>query len=178
MKPSKLRIVCVHGYKGKAENLTYRKVKKLFPKDELIAETYDLADSESVLMRIGELKPDILIGNSLGGFYVMACCLNCKKIVINPCLVPSVEIPKLDETVPSDAVRKWKDIEKRVMITGYENVFGIFASDDELFRFKKVFDVLCGDEEHSILVKGTHILKDPGLSDGIKHALTRLGISY
>ena len=176
MEKRKVRIVCVHGYKGKAENLTYRRLKRLIPSVDIIAEEYDLTDGTAVMKRIEELKPDILSGNSLGAFYAMAYEGNCKRILINPCLVPSVEIPKLDTFVSADAVGYWIELEKRVLVPRYTNTFGIFAKDDELFRFKKLFDTLCGDANHSILVEGTHILKDPGLTEGLSIAVCRLGI--
>lgn len=176
MEERKVRIVCVHGYKGKAENLTYRRLRRIFSNAEIIAEEYDLTDGAAVLKRIEELKPDILSGNSLGAFYAMAYKRTCKRILINPCLVPSVEIPKLDSFVSVDAVKYWKELEKTVLVTGYTDTFGIFAKDDELFRFKNLFDTLCEDDNHSILVDGTHILKDPGLTEGLSKAVCRLGI--
>ncbi|MBO4698418.1 hypothetical protein J5690_02250 [bacterium] len=38
-----------------------------------------------------------IIGHSLGGFYALCINADVKKIVINPCLKPHIELPKLDD---------------------------------------------------------------------------------
>lgn len=169
MENKRTRIVCIHGFKGKPENLTYRKLKRMIPDAEIIAEGYDLTDVHTVFRRIEELKPDILAGNSLGGFYVLAYEGECKKIVVNPCLIPANDIPKLDDSIPKETIFLWVDLVKKLG-TSMKNAFGIFSKDDELFQYKKEFDLLCNTEEQSISVEGTHVLKDPGLSEGLKKA--------
>ena len=173
MEDKKTRIVCIHGFNGKANGLTYRTLKKMIPDAEYFAEQYDLLDVDAVVKRIEELKPDVLACNSLGCFYALNYKGPCKKILVNPCLVPTVEIPKLDSTVSKDVLDKWNQMEIEVLSSKYPDIFGIFAKDDELFHYKDIFDCMT-DGQHSIMVEGTHILKNPGLTEGLSKAIESL----
>ena len=45
-----------------------------------------------------------VIGSSLGGFYALSCNTSVCKIVINPCMDPAVEIPKLTDVPDLDFI--------------------------------------------------------------------------
>lgn len=168
-----MKIVFIHGYKGIPRNYTFRKLKQMLPGATCIAEQYDLIDTKAVLSRISELQPDVLVGNSLGGMYTLVYDQPCRKIVINPCMKPSVDIPPLDLQLNTVQKSELVKLEKMLGNRKFNDVYGIFAKDDELFHHKDDFDSRC-EEPCSILVEGTHKLKDPGLGEGLKKAVEYL----
>lgn len=174
-----MKIYCIHGYNGKANNTTAQTIKKIRPEDEVIAQQFDLLDMQSVYDRISEAQPDILVGNSLGGFYALTWGGNCRRIVVNPCMRPSMEIPKLDSTIDKKLIKDWERIElTSIWFSRYmgdwkrdHRAFGIFAKNDELFHYKEFFDTYFrAPMSTSILVEGSHKLVDPGLTEGLAKA--------
>lgn len=174
-----MKIYCIHGYNGKANNTTAQTIKKIRPEDEVIAQQFDLLDLQSVYDRISEAQPDILVGNSLGGFYALTWGGNCRRIVVNPCMRPSTEIPKLDSTIDKKLIKDWERIElTSIWFSRYmgdwkrdHRTFGIFAKDDELFHYKEFFDrYFKAPLNSSILMEGTHKLADPELTEGLAKA--------
>jgi len=141
------RIVFVHGFKGNPEGSTFTAIKNLQPNAEFISKQFDLFNPEKTLQEIKELNPDILIGNSLGAFYVLAYPSSCAKIVINPCLKPWIEIPKLikdkDINLPEGLLEKWENeynyFTEQIEGETRQITFGIFGQSDELFSCKDEF---------------------------------------
>ena len=128
-------------------------------------------------------KIDILIGASLGAFYVLQYKGLIDKLVINPCMYPSIEIPKLkDRTTGAPIVLPQKVLKGFGQMEKYENIpqkqktrtFGIFAKDDELFHFKDSFDKLFGCQNNqtpsSILINGHHSIEEEYLKEGLLQA--------
>lgn len=174
-----MKIYCIHGYNGKANNTTAQTIRNIRPEDEVIAQQFDLLDMQSVYDKISEAQPDILVGNSLGGFYALTWGGNCRRIVVNACMRPSVEIPKLDSTIDKKLIKDWERIElTSIWFSRYmgawkrdHRTFGIFAKDDELFHYKEFFDrYFRAPLSSSILVEGTHKLVGPGLTEGLSRA--------
>ncbi|MBQ0071201.1 MAG: hypothetical protein KBS81_04995, partial [Spirochaetales bacterium] len=92
---AKIRVVTVHGFNGSPKNKAYREINRILPNAEVIGLEYeDWLDSSGIEKTLEALAPDLIIGNSLGGFYTLCYKGECRRIVINPCLQPSVEIPK------------------------------------------------------------------------------------
>ena len=105
------------------------------------------------------------------------------KLVINPCLYPSIEIPKLrDRTTGNPIILSDKVLSDFREMEKYEDIsetqkprtFGIFAKDDELFHFTDSFDKLFYYKEcyyqNSILIKGHHSIEEEFLTDGLQQA--------
>ena len=110
---------------------------------------------------------DIIVGTSLGGFVTLALETDKPKVVINPCMRPSVELPLLkprpdhpDDVAPSaemiatyapyeDAVNAGKRPEHK------SPVIGLFGQNDELFgtKYFKPFLDAYGDAR---VIPGTH----------------------
>ena len=126
---------------------------------------------------------DVLIGASLGAFYVLQYKDTIDKLVINPCLYPSIEIPKLKDRATGNPIilsnkvlSDFREMEKYEDIpeTQKPRTFGIFAKDDELFHFKDSFDKLFYYKEcyypNSILINGHHSIEEEFLTDGLQQA--------
>lgn len=80
---------------------------------------------------------DIAVGSSLGAFIVMCLKVKCQKIIINPCLVPTVELPKLKplpgKPVPSpQLIASYGPYESRVFDCLPEGSHCFMAEHDEL----------------------------------------------
>lgn len=94
------RIVYIHGFNGSPDGTTGTCIKSFFDDALVVAPALNLLDYDTTLSKLKNIINDndinIIIGHSLGAFYALA--LNTDEaltIVINPCMYPSLEIPKL-----------------------------------------------------------------------------------
>src|SRR5574344_2828504 len=125
-----------------------RAVKNFFAGSiDIITEDFDLLSPENTLEKINVLVPkydiNLLTGISLGAFYVLAY-YSMRKIVINPCMFPSVEIPKLRKNTNGNSISEWNTIESTMYnnIDGEDRAYtaGLFLQNDEFYSCKKIFD--------------------------------------
>lgn len=150
------KLLYIHGYRsssarlqgknGSPEGSSCRLFRKYMPQDEwqVIGMNYNQDDCAVALKQIRETIEregiNLVVGSSLGGFLTLLT-TGIERIVINPCYLPSVELPKLGthnglpapskEMIATYAafepqLKTFSD-EERYLITGY------FADDDELF---------------------------------------------
>lgn len=98
----------VHGFNSGSDSSTGAQVKKYLEEGYYRKEKYsvdvfdfDMLNPKETIGRIWDASKsheyNLIVGHSLGGFYVLASPYDIQKIVINPCMFPSVEIPKLDD---------------------------------------------------------------------------------
>lgn len=151
-----VRILYVHGYNGNPYGGSFQKISAYaaqadFGGERVEMHTFDYDASEPGRaihdLRVYYFKHDIdlMIGSSLGGFLVMNCHW-ARRIVINPCWSPSVELPKVGYEGP---VNEYQFREER--LGSYSNegdgelCIGCFARNDELLgrkylrRFRKFY---------------------------------------
>lgn len=156
----------VHGLGSGADSTTGSYVRAAFKRHgiETVIETYDLFDVAGTLKRlenaISSKEFNYIVGHSFGGFYTQISPNAEYKMLINPCMIPSVEIPKLTEDIPAQTVETLKYWEKQL----YEGSLidneakratcAFFGDNDELFSFKDLFEK---HYSHNAKVfKGTH----------------------
>lgn len=100
-----IRILYVHGYNGKPNGESFKKLAKYAEiadfggeKVEMHSFDYDAADPYKARRDLRhyylENDIDLIIGSSLGGFLAASCDFM-RRIVINPCWTPSEELPKI-----------------------------------------------------------------------------------
>ena len=74
----------------------------------------------------------------MGGFYTLCCDDTLGKIVINPCMDPCKEVPKLTN-VPENTIKEWSNMMKKTYSSIDSeirmSVFGLFGTEDELFSY-------------------------------------------
>ncbi len=162
-----MNILYIHGFNGSVNSSTYKKLQELFPEHHWVAENFNLTDIAATKERIHtickEQHINMLIASSLGAFYALGITDSLARILINPCLKPSIEIPKLDSTVPQQVIVQWK-IEEAFHAEADSEVrqccFGIFGNHDELFSYKSDFDALYRKTNFSLtksfMVEGGH----------------------
>ena len=91
----------------------------------------------------------VVIGSSLGGFYALSIWQpDIPTIVINPCMKPSIELPKIG--CPAEIAVRFKDFEKWDNVKNVKKkVFGLFGTDDELIDYHCLFGKLFGTDSFS-----------------------------
>lgn len=158
------KLLFIHGYNGSPYGNSYNLLNDAIDhsKYELLTIDYDATDPEHSLEEImAYVKSNginMIIGTSLGGFLALNC-FGVPRIVHNPCMRPSVELPKVGMNV-SDALR-YKHLED--MFDNYADqnerliVSAVFALDDQLLgkENKAVYSRCMANE---ILIPGNHFM--------------------
>ena len=137
---------------------------------------------------IRENGVDMIFSQSLGSFYALALSMELEydaisKIIVNPCMLPSVEIPKIAK---DEIDRQWIEefqareakLYQSVAAASVQSVFGIFGQNDELLSyidmFNNVYGTKCNGRENSLIVPGGHLLPADSLKEGLTHAMEYL----
>lgn len=148
------KLLYIHGYNGSPEGSSCRLFRKYMPQDEwqVIGMDYTENDCAVALQQIRETIEsegiDLVVGSSLGGFLTLLT-TGVKRIVINPCYSPSVELPKLGPhnglPAPSkELIATYAAFEPQLKTFSDEEcnlITGYFAEEDELLgdRYQNVF---------------------------------------
>lgn len=131
------KLLYVHGYNGMPEGYSCNLIKSVLPEGYTIEGVdYDQNDCalarQQILEYIKTHNMDLVIGSSLGGFITLTL-PGIKRFVINPCCLPSVELPKID--VPQKLIDTYKPFEPLLDHISEEDrqlVRGFFGDHDEL----------------------------------------------
>ena len=150
---------------------------------EVVTYTFNLLNVEQTQSDINHLIQiqgiDTLIGSSLGGFHVLIN-KNSKiqhRIVINPCLHPSRELPKIVQI--DELTKKAFSVYEKTQLLRPEadkrlEYFGIFGKQDELFSYVDEFKNKFGINKptpNQTTIKGHHRLTGSELEVGMREAL-------
>lgn len=144
---------------------------------EVLVKAWNLtSDPEQVLNDISsyvrQFGTNMVIASSLGAFYALGVLPgSVEKILINPCVRPSVEIPKL-ENIPDRVIEQFKQLEDYI----YSNIdaeirvatFAGFGNDDELFNYQREYGRLYG---YFTEVQGQHHLPPSSLKEVVESGL-------
>lgn len=178
-----LNILYVHGFASNQNSRSFTELKSSFLNHNFFASDFDLLDVKGTLKKIDTLckekNIDLIIGKSLGGFYTLAYEGFQNKIVINPCIKPWIEIPKLDSSVKESVLDEWKKIfeqtENSINKDHKKRTFGIFGDKDELFSYKNYFDKHYGAENNgkqkSFMIPGKHHIDSENLKIAVQKGL-------
>lgn len=195
-------VLYIHGFNGNpkggtyeglcsffADKKDYEVISFLFPK--LHTDVDETQNQINHLIKTYNVK--ILVGASLGGFYSLCCPKSVFKIAINPCMIPSKEIPLLKDRntgepiyIEETVISKWKELEKYDLPKSSRNAFGIFGKQDTTFHFdencnfeplfKKYFPhgQHFSELENSVFVEGEHSLSQDAIKLGMEKAIQYL----
>jgi len=146
------KILYIYGYGSNPWDSSTKEVVKEVVEElgfELVSIEYDQEDPDMGLTMlekyIRDHKIKYVIGHSLGGFMTLCLNSNVKKIVINPCMKPQFELPKLgdftDETIYNyEALEEWlRSGDDTPWVNQSDDVMGLFGDRDELFSFYESF---------------------------------------
>ena len=178
-KIKKEKILYIHGLGSDSNSGTGIFIKELLKDDyEVIIPFWDLVSNpfdtiNAINKFILENDISLVIASSLGAFFALNQNPEIRRILINPCLEPSVQIPKLIELKESQ-INSFKRIESKMVenidLPSNPNIFGGFGDKDELFNYQDLFRKRYGN--NMIIVDGSHKLPDDSLEEVIKKGLS------
>lgn len=147
------KILYIHGYGSGENGSTATELQRaLDEKAEVIAPGFsnDLGKFENMLQNIKQATElvkthyiNLIVSSSMGAFTALNV-PNCAKILINPCMLPSEQLPKrIIPDISENELAKYRELENR-KITDNEKMqtFALFATNDELFSYKALFENL------------------------------------
>ncbi len=142
-----MKILNIHGYKGNSANSAYSALHELGYRTISPAIDYDHTETDEIFgfleNIISEQKPDAVVGTSLGGFFaaVLSAEYSIPAILVNPCLMPFVTLPRLG--FEGDIMPFVKEFSKLHKIST-DNVYAITGKCDEIIDYhdftKKMFE--------------------------------------
>jgi predicted esterase YcpF (UPF0227 family) len=141
----KIHILYIHGYGGNGNSRTAQALARNLPENYYIfSPRFSLNPIEALELakQFVQNKPiDIVVASSLGAFTALQL-RGVPKILINPALYPSKELPKRAD-IPEDILLIFLRLEKQTFdnINDKEKAqtFGVFSTNDELFSYKHEF---------------------------------------
>ena len=167
----KEKIAYIHGYNGSPNGVSFNILSKYVNKNyELIWINYDEEniDIDSLKLELKSLGISKVIGSSLGGFIALNLGNEFKKMVFNPCMKPSIELPKIG--VPEKIVAKYAFIENIYFSSLKGNSLdkattcGFFGDSDEIFGpygykflfksyYRNAYNLKCGHQIEDLAIK-------------------------
>jgi len=141
------KILYVYGYGSNPnKSFTMKELKKVTDElgYDLVSIEYDQNNPDEGLNTLEKYIKDnkikYVIGHSLGGF--IALCINedVKKLVINPCMKPHFELPKIGN-ISTKTLYDYEYLENWLNsgIGQIEEVIGLFGDHDELIDYYESF---------------------------------------
>lgn len=161
------KVLYIHGLNSSSNSLTGKQIKEyLGDKMNIFIPTWDLTKvgvDKDIKKYIAKNNISIVIASSLGAFYALTITDSVAKILINPCLHPSVEIPKL-ETLTAEQIEYFRNLEKQIKDNTDSEMrmctFAGFGDKDTLFNYQKEFKHEFGN---MVVVPGSHKLPEKSL---------------
>lgn len=167
---TKKNILYIHGLNSDKNSTTFLTLKSHFLDFEWHTETFDLLNPSVATKQIDNIVKHknitTIVASSLGAFYGLNIRNSLAKILINPCLIPSVELPKLGENIDVDVFEKmetdiYSNIDSELRIC----TLGVFGDNDELFDYSQLFAKLYGRVHR---VNGGHKLNNKALISSVQ----------
>ena len=149
----KEKVLYIYGYGSNSTDSSTMKVCKEVISElgyELISIEYDQINPDNGINKLEKYIRNnnikYVIGHSLGGFITLCINENVKKIVINPCLKPHFELPKLGD-ISTKTLYDYEYLEGWLLLSGnntpwvsqIEDVIGLFGDHDELIDYYEIF---------------------------------------
>lgn len=174
----KIDVLYIHGYNGSGSGSTANTIRELLPVGRYNFISLQLSNTfadvgkniKEINYLISRHKPKIVIGNSLGGFEVMAANYSVYKILINPVYNPIADSKKpeiFDESFHAkDSKKMIEDILDRLDMENQDRsvVYGFFGAKDDVVNCKPQFSKLFGADKMKTLPNAGHQLNRDELS--------------
>lgn len=148
------KVLYIYGYGSNEKSSTAKSLQNILGDDYNIYSIYygQLQPNEAIeylSTYICENEIDAVIGSSLGGFYALQLLPDeIPTIVINPCMKPSIELPKIG--CPAEIAERFKRYENyNEKKNVHYNIYGLFGIDDELIDYHSLFEKLFGKNSFS-----------------------------
>lgn len=158
----KNKLLFVYGFGGSPESTFCRLLREHLPvgEFEVLCPVYPQDDCHATKVFLEEFvrknAVDLVVGTSLGGFVTLCLDVCVPKVVINPCMMPTVELPLLkprpdhpdDKVASAEMLATYAAYEKKVNHPqDATRVTGLFATQDEYLgdRYFQSFKDAYGD---------------------------------
>ena len=171
-----IRALYIHGYNGSGyTGKAINNIAKYYI-DDVKVFTEKFSKNPEIAIRqakdiVDNCGIDCIIASSYGAFIALQI-KNVSKVLINPCLYPSIELPKIDANF--SFVNECKIIENSMNLEQDKSkigkIYAIFSTNDELFSYKNEFKNCETCETFSINAK--HKLTDFDLHNYLMPILT------
>lgn len=170
-------LLYIHGLNSSANSTTARLIKQyLGDKFNIHTHTWNLTQpgtEKDINKFVADNNISVVIASSLGAFYALTITDSVAKILINPCMHPSVEVPKLTE-ISDSQIEHFRKLEERT----YTHIdaemrmctFAGFGDKDELFNYQAEFKKKYGSQ--MVAVSGGHRLQSKSLYKVIESGLS------
>lgn len=136
------KILYIYGYGGSSKGNSFLTFKRLLPQYDVHCIDYNQTDCKIARKQLQEYieneKIDLIISSSLGAFIALTLG-NVPKVIVNPCIYPSVELPTIE--VPQHLIDTYKPFEDMVLSPDEATkmkTYGFFSTHDELMGTKYV----------------------------------------
>ena len=142
----------------------------------LFGKNVDIKDSDlpGLLKFALENKIDLVIASSMGGFTALQV-KGVRKILINPCMVPS-DIFRMEilPDISNAEIEKYLEMENQTISLEEINMtYSLFATHDELFSYKQRFDQLY-DASKSFSMPGKHVISPKNIRENLLPLINQL----
>jgi len=159
-----MKILYIHGYNGTPDGpkldmlrKEYRSATIIAPQHDSVPDhVHDLLDGVASTLDDPE---DVIMGNSLGGFWANFFSLRygVPALLINPVVSPSTAL----ETLGCPFAAEYLPYEKKVQADAISPRTVLLAEDDEVLGYRDAFEFFNGICEVQLLQSGGHGMNDP-----------------
>lgn len=190
MEKTAQRVLYIHGFNGSPAGSTARAVQSYFGAENVTAPQLDLLDYEATMAQLETLVREkhitVIVAHSFGAFYALSLKAALKQpelftIIANPCMEPSRDIPRLDESIPARWAAAFYKREQMLYDELPEalkvRTFGMFSDGDPLFSYAHKFEQIYGagvgegGAKNMLQVHGEHRIGKDELARGFDAAL-------
>ncbi len=147
-----INILYIHGYGSDANSTTGQEIRMNLPNTFKVfthsfSNEYEQFESMSNNIREArkltkDYQIDLIVASSMGAFIAMGCA-NTPKILINPCMLPSEQLKmRIAPSITETELDKYREYEYLLTADESERMhtYGLFATNDELFSYKALFE--------------------------------------
>ena len=147
----KEKVLYIYGYgSNPKDSSTLKVLKEVFDNYEFVSIEYDQDNPDNGLHKLEEYIRDnnikYVIGHSLGGFIALCIDEDVKKVVINPCMKPHLDLPKIGD-FSTKTLSDYKHLEGWLRsgddtpwVSLLEDVIGLFGDHDESIDYYESFN--------------------------------------
>lgn len=170
-----MKILYIHGFNGTPAGPKLDMLTNEYPAATVIAPKHDSVPDhvhellDEIAATLDEMD-DIIIGNSLGGFWANFFSLRygVPALLINPVVSPSTSLGHLGCPFADD----YLPFEKAIEPDGISPRTLLLAEDDEVIPYREAFDSFSGNCHVKLLNSGGHGMNDPQSIAIIKESIS------
>lgn len=158
-----MRVLNIHGYKGNPENSAYHALENIGCEVISPAVRYDYYEPEKIIEKLRKMftdnECDIIVGTSLGGFFgaVLSARLSVPVVLVNPCLMPFVTLPRLNPTGDiCQYIRRYVHLFPEIADMDISVTSTIIGGQDEVIGYHDFTEILLRNKDFRIIPDGKH----------------------